>query len=255
MSLTLLEVVQRYLERTDGFYVDDIFDTDESIQAAGIVIQVLDRFATKYRNTEFTSEIFKLDSYTDPSKPNYLRIPADVQRIQHSKVYYNKTDTPTGISNNHSLIQYVTPDEFLAMMSIPVKDSDTNYETVTDPSGVVFKVYKLKHPDYYTSFDGETVVFDSWDSTEDTVLQSSKTRVHGTKTLAMDMESSAVVPLPEHLHGAFQDACFVELYEALRQEPAPPSVANRARVNQIKLQQESRRVGSAGIKRKYGRVK
>ena len=56
MKRTLLQVTQEYLDATSGFYVDSIFDTDESQQVAKIAERVYYQMVQEYDNVLFTED-------------------------------------------------------------------------------------------------------------------------------------------------------------------------------------------------------
>ena len=85
MRRTLLQVVQEYLDSTSGFYVDSIFDTDESQQVAKIAERVYYRMVQEYPNLLFTMKERTLGAVSDPTRPNYMLLPTNVQRVQESK--------------------------------------------------------------------------------------------------------------------------------------------------------------------------
>lgn len=254
MKITLLQVVQNYLNRTDGFYVNSIFETDESQQVADIAEEVFYILYSIYRNVEFTQTIRTLNAVSDVDRPNYLRIPDEVHRVQDSQVYYDIADTnDTGVLN-YKKLTYLTPEDFMnytAQMSI--KTTTEDFIVVEDFNRTKFPVQTNKQPEFYTSFDGEYIVFDSYDKELDTTLQESKSRVFVSEEPVFLIQDDFVIDVPYEISQLYKDMVLVECYQSLRQEPAPPVVEKRARTGWIKLQQEARRIGSAGRKQKFGR--
>lgn len=248
MKYTLLQVVQSYLNRTSGFYVDSIHDTDESLQVAEIAREVFYDIYSKYRNLEFSTKVRTLDAVSDTSRPNYLRIPDNVQRLQGSKVYYDVRDKDDDELVNYKPLTYLTPEDFLSHMEKSIKSTDSDYLIVQDFNRTRFPVKTDKQPDYYTSFDGEYIVFDSYDSDEDSSMQESKSRIVSTEFPVFLLENDTVIDLPQHLHPLYRDLVLVECYESILQESPPPHVQRRANSGLLKLQQDSHRIGSAGRK-------
>lgn len=254
MKKTLLQIVQAYLDRTDGWYVNSIFESDESQQVASIAEDVLYRVYSVYRNSEFAQKLRTLDAVSDPDRPNYLRIPDEIQRIQDSKVYYDVRKAEDNVISDYRCLEYLTPEEFLLHVGYTLKDSEDNYILVEDFNRTKFPVRTDKAPSVYTSFDGEYIVFDSFNSEQDTTLQESKSRVFSSEEPEFIVQNDTIIPLPNRLVGMYQDLVLVECYETLRQEPAPPSIARRARAAWLKFQQDSRRIGNTGRKpTNYGR--
>lgn len=243
MNYTLLGVVQSYLDRTSGFYVNSIFESDESQQIAHIAEEVFYDLEGYYRDSEFTSQLVTLDHVGDTSKPNYLQLPSDVQRVRGSKLSYL-------VNNKYNELIYLSPEAFLEYLDHQL---DGTLE-VTDFSGVKFSIREDKAPTYFTSFDGRYLVTDSYDSSVDTTLMASKTRAYCTVYSTFLIQDDFQIPLPQHLQALFRDMVLVECYSALREELAPPSVQRRVRAGILRLQQKGQRIGSASqLKKNYGR--
>ena len=169
--LTLLEIVQKVLSSVEGDEVNSITDTVEARQIAEIAEDVFNNMITNQTIPE-VEKLIKLDGLSDTDYPNYLSIPVRVTEITDIK--YNKA-TLTSTSLQYREVKYLHPTAFLNMLN--TRDSTaSNVETVSEKgSGVSLLIYNDKHPTYWTSFDDRYLVFDSYDSTIDSTLQSSKT--------------------------------------------------------------------------------
>jgi hypothetical protein len=73
----------------------------------------------------------------------------------------------------YKTILYRDPEDFLRYVYQRDNDQAT-VDTIIDPSGSELFIRNDIEPTYYTSFDDTTVVFDSYDSSVDNTLQSSK---------------------------------------------------------------------------------
>jgi hypothetical protein len=102
---------------------------------------------------------------------------------------YNVSETAGELE--YKLIDYVLPDEFV--QRIVTRDTTASEVIiVTDPtSGISLPILNNKMPDYYTSFDDRYLCFDSYDSSIDSTLQTSKTLVLGIKLPSFTMSNSA----------------------------------------------------------------
>lgn len=245
MKYTLLKLVQNYLDRTSGFYVDSIFDTDESLQLASIAEDVFYDLYTRFNDTEFSSKIRTCGAVSDTDKPNYLRIPSSVQRVHQSKVYYDIKDSSSELLN-YQEVKYLAPHEFLDMVSKNIKTDASNYIIVQDYDRTKFPVQTDKQPQYCTSFDGEYLVFDSIDKSQDSTLQESKSRIYSSEEPVWLLQDDHIPDLPSHLFPLYRDLFLVEAYDAVYQSPAPTSVQRRANSGMLKLQQDNNRIGSTG---------
>lgn len=252
---TLLEVVQGYLTATDGFPVNSIDDSIEAQQIADIAELIFDEVIADIRDWGRARNIVQLDSVADSTKPNYLKLPSDVIRINESIVRYNKN---TGVSGQTTLkyeeVKYLRPDEFLEYINAR-STNETNSEIITDYSGVQFVVKNTKAPSYYTSFDDTYLVFDSYDKDVDTVLQASKTQCIATVTKAFSKTDSYVIDLPEWFQPHFAQLVRARASEYLREEPLF-SDKRKGEAGLIRARTKYGTVGNAGTKgrrKHYGR--
>lgn len=192
----LLGYVQNILSSMDADSVNSIGDTDEAMQIADIVeeayFNLLDEFDFKYKN-----DLFTLHSSSNPNKPTHMRLPDNVQWIETIK-YNVRRETEGDITDRYRRISYVEPEEFLGWIQ-GRNPQDDFVEKVEDFSGIELFIRNNKSPEYWTSFDDEWVVFDSWDKEKETTMQSSKTLCFGPKRPSFIKEDSFVPDLPENL--------------------------------------------------------
>lgn len=251
MKLTLLSVVQSYLNKSSDFYVDSIFGSDVAQQAAQIAEECYYSLVQRFRDWQFITVAGKLDGVQDPSKPNYLKIPDNVQRIDQGTLSYNNTDPETLV--NYRPVLYLSPELFLSKIQHRT-DRSLNSEVVTDFSGTKFVVLNNRHPQYCTSFDGKYVVHDSYMKSEENTLQESKSRVMYTAEPVFLQQDDFEIPLPEHLSELYRDMVIVECYEHLLQQNAPASTSRRLASRMASAQQQARKSGSMNkYPRGYGR--
>lgn len=251
MKLTLLSVVQSYLNRVSDFYVDSIFNSESAQQAAQIAEEVFYSLSQKLRDWEWTTKVGTLDSVADVTKPNYLKIPDNVQRLQTCTMYYN--NTTNDLSADYRRVKYLEPEMFLFKMS--QRSEKYEYaEVVEDFGGSKFVIYNNTYPKWWTSFDGVYVVFDSYNSEFENTLQESKSQVVYTEEPVFLQQDNFVIPLPEHLSELYRDLVIVECYEHLLQQNAPASMVRRVASRMATAQQHERKTGSMNRgKRIYGR--
>lgn len=251
MKLTLLSVVQSYLNRVSDFYVNSIFDTETAQQAATIAEEVYYSMTQKFRDWEFTSTVATLDSVSDATKPNYLKLPDGLQRLQGLTLSYNNSNDTRDI--NYLPVEYLEPEDFLKHIG---KRSDTldNTQVVEDFGGTRFVIYNDRYPRYWTSFDGQRLVFDAFNGDQETTLHASKSRAAYTQEAVFLQQDDFVIPIPEHMSELYRDTVIVECYEHLLQQAAPPSMTRRMASRMATAQQHERKTGSMNKgKRLYGR--
>ncbi len=170
-KLTLLEIVSDILNDMDSDEVNSITDTIESQQVAQIVKTCYFEMITN-RNWPHLRKLVQLESSGQLSKPNYLQLPVGTKELVFFK--YDKL-TATNPKSRIEEVKYKEPDSFLRMIS----GRDSTLSTVTsviDFSGTKLLTLNNTAPTYWTSFDDEYLVTDSYDNTVDSTLQKNKTQ-------------------------------------------------------------------------------
>jgi hypothetical protein len=185
-KMTLLEMVQDVLNDMDSDEVNSISDTVEATQIANICRSVYYDVITTVDLPEH-AELMTVTGLSNSAKPNFM----DANSITEIKeLRYNVSETLGELE--YKLIDYVPPDEFV--QRIVTRDTTaTEVIIVQDPtSNISLPIINNKMPDYYTSFDDRYLCFDSYKSTVDTTLQTSKTMVLGIKIPSFTMVDGAI---------------------------------------------------------------
>lgn len=249
---TLLDVVQRYLNSTDGFFVNTIGETDEAEQAALIAQEVYERLVQDLPYRQFKRKWGQLGSVADLTKPNYLVIPEEIHSIAESEIYYNQSTEDDTSTINFKRIEYLEPLEFITRVNRKT-DTPTNALIVTDYSGIQYVIDNDRHPSYCTSFDGEYLVFDSYRAQQDDTLMASKSQIVYYQPEEFVLDDDFVIPLPPDMIQGYIDMVKAEASETLRQE-ALPSAARRARKFQMTERFKGDKIGNQSKRNKaYGR--
>lgn len=177
MKYTLLEMVQILLSSMDSDEVNSISDTVESNQVALLLKTVFYDLAVDLQLPEHDT-LFELNASGDSDLPVLMTIPSNVIRIDWIK-YDNQTDDDT--YNYYVDVDFKPIDEFLDItQSLREETSDVGSMSATLNDETFEFLYRTdKFPDYYTTADDNSLIFDSYDSTEDTTLQKSKTMCYG----------------------------------------------------------------------------
>lgn len=212
MRKTLLELVQDILSDIDGDEVNSITDTFESEQVATIVKNTFQAMSSN-RNWPQHKQALQIPSYGDANKPTHMVVPEDVTELILLK--YNKIkDGETRV--NYKDVDWVDNDTFLRKVNGYNSDAD-NIIQVTDPSGVQLLIRNDTAPSVYTSFDDQTLVFDSFDSAVDTALQESKTQAIAYVFPQWTHEDTYVIDLPSDAFSALLQECISAASIKLRQ--------------------------------------
>lgn len=212
MRATLLELVQDILSDLDGDEVNSITDTFESEQIATIVKNTFFALSSN-RNWPQHKSALQIPSYGDVSKPTHLVLPENVTELL--SLNYNKVkDGETRLK--YEPVEYKDNDTFLRKVNAYNSD-ESNIIQVTDPSGVQLLIRNDLAPSIYTSFDDQTIVFDSYDSAVDTAIQESKTQAIAYLFPEWSHTDTHVVDLPTEAFSALFNECVSAASIKLRQ--------------------------------------
>jgi hypothetical protein len=171
MKRTLLDLVQSILNDMDSDEVNSIDDTIESQQVAIIVkdcyLELMDGKVWKH-----LQRLIQLDSLADSTKPTYLKVPETIKEL----TFFNYDKRKLFTDNiRMEEVKYLYPDQFLRVTA--TRNLSDNTENITDFSGSNIIVFNDRAPQYWTSFDDEYIVCDSYNKDIEDTLRSSKTQV------------------------------------------------------------------------------
>jgi hypothetical protein len=172
MKMTLLEIVQDILSDMDSDEVNSINDTLEAQQVMRIIRTTYDEIIGS-RYWPHLQKLKQLEGLADTDKPTHMKIPEMVQYVEWIK--YNKKDS-SNTDEQLVPVRYLSPIEFLSIVHARTSSAgniDIVYDDGVDVGPLLIK--NDEHPSYWTTFDDEYVVFDSYDSATNTTLPSSKT--------------------------------------------------------------------------------
>jgi hypothetical protein len=152
-----------------------------------------------------------------------MTLPDNVTRLDNIK-YDNKADAE---NPNYLPVMWMDFDDFVvAQQSLREETTDVGSLTIEGDNDDEFTImYRTnKHPQFYTTFNNRTILFDSYDSDVDTTLQQSKTLCAGVIYPEFTMEDSFIVDLdPTQFRYWINKAkvrAFNELKQTLNQEAA-----------------------------------
>lgn len=177
-KMTLLEMTQEILSAMDSDEVDSISDTTESFQVATLLRGVYYDLINDLDLPEHYT-IFELDASGSALRPTLMTIPSTVMKLEDVKYNWKLT---TEDNANYQIIEFVELQDFiLRQQSLRNNDTAVGEMTFTNTYGESFEImYRNdKMPQFFTCYDDHTLLFDSYDSDEDTTLQKSKTLCTG----------------------------------------------------------------------------
>ena len=251
---TLLDMVQTILSSMNEDEVNSLDDTQSANQVAMVLrdtyfAMVNDRLWPTH------STMIPLTGSTDNLHPTHLLIPDEVSHVELLK--YNIKDqmsNANGLDNYKELV-YLEPAAFLRRAH-QHNPANSDVVTVTDTlsaEGVKYFVLNDKDPEFWTSFDDEWIVCDSYDSTNDDTLQSQK-------TLAMVSKEPTWTPKDDFIPDMPTKAFPLLLAEATKvafitlKQTSNPAEEERARRQRTWMAGEKHRTRNKGIRYPdYGR--
>lgn len=213
---TLLELVQSILASVDGDEVNSITDTQEARQVASTLEDTYYDIVSRLDLPEHYS-MFELEASGDNAKPTIMYLPSTCLKLLWVK-YNNILSTET--SPSYVEVKSLPFKEFTDRMYMLTTD-DTNVETFSHTIGtdtIDFMYTNDAFPTYYTTPDDYMLIFDSYDSDEDTTLQKNKTVAYGQLSPTFTLEDSFTPDLDEGLFSLLLNEAKVVVHAEQRQQ-------------------------------------
>jgi hypothetical protein len=176
MKYSLLEIVQLVLSSMDSDEVNSISDTVESNQVALICKSVYYDIATDIGLPEHET-VFQLNASGDNTKPCMMTIPTTVVKMRNLR-YDNKEDTDT--VSMYVDVNYKTVEDFIQWTSLGTENTNVEEQILTfNGEEFKFKYRTDKFPQFYTTVDNDTLIFDSFRLDIENTLVKAKTMCQG----------------------------------------------------------------------------
>jgi hypothetical protein len=235
MKQTLLSMTQSILSALSSDEVNSISDTTESLQVAEIIKQTFMSISARAGIVE-QSQLFQLDPSLDETKPVLMYKPDHINKIEWIKYYDTHLPATAGSNFIHDLNVDITAQggssaavpswKYVTILPIQqfldyVNNYNPNDTTVSTyvfetTSGIFNLQYKNNStPRFCTILQNYYILFDSYDKTVDSTLQTSKTQAFGQGTVEWEMEDSFIPNLDENqfslLFNEAKSLAFLEL--------------------------------------------
>lgn len=178
-----------------GDEINSIEDTIEANDVATIMRQVYNEMVDEF-SLPSTKTIQALTGLGDLSLPNFMQVPDDAYNVEFIK-YDCRVDTDG--NQAYRDILYMEPNEFINMVNGQPNTDTTNYVVVQWDANVPLTINKTKAPTYWTTFDDNYIVFDSYDSNLESTMQSSKSIIYSETRPTFYIEDDFTPELPENL--------------------------------------------------------
>jgi hypothetical protein len=152
MKSTLLQIVQSILSDMDSEAVNALGDSVEAQQVASVVEDTYFNIIAA-RNIPEHNKLIPLVSLSSNARPTHFTYPARTKEL--IRVDYN---IGTASLQDYREIVYVEPLVFIDRMS------ETDLKVTTVDQSVELFVANNKDPSYYTSFNDNHIIMDSYDA-------------------------------------------------------------------------------------------
>lgn len=234
---TLLEIVQDLLASVEDDEVNSINDVESSQRVANIVKECFYEIVSAGELPEHW-DFYELDTLSDSNTPTLMFLPSNASSIESLK--YNISETG---NVEYREMYFVPLNEFMdRMYSIDdTADNVVHYTKTYNGNTIDFLVTDDNMPQYYTSFDDNTIVFDSYLATVDSFLVKNKTLCYGQILPVFELEDSYVPDLDPKQFSLLINESKRQVFNEFRQSDNPLS-AQRARRGWIRLQRDKRSV-------------
>lgn len=189
MKKTVLETTQDILVALNMESVDTISASPEAEQ----IVTLLEMVYYEIVSTEEFPEhagLLKLTAASDSTQPTVFTLPDNVRKVD--EVWYRDNDAE---GMPYKEIKWYEPYEFL--QTTDSRNGTSVVEATEATSGTILKIYSDRDPRFYTSFDDNTIVMDSYWSDYDTTLQESKVRAWGYTTPVFVRSDDWVIDLDQ----------------------------------------------------------
>ena len=229
--MTVLEMTQDILSDMNSDEVNTINGSLEATQVSQIIKTTYFNI-TEGKDLAHFKELFRLDSGTS-AKPTHMLIPSTIIDIEWVK--YN-TELAASDKDLYTKIKYKSPEEFLYIVDKRDSTDTTNIKVVTDASSTLLNINKTKVPQYFTSFDDETIVMDGYIASLETNLQQSKTQCFGKRAATFTLSDAFVPDLPvqmfTYLLAEAKSNSFLTLKQMPNQKAEQTSISQKRKMSQ-----------------------
>lgn len=213
---TLLEMVQSILSSMDSDEVNAIDDTVESVQVVGHIKDTYYELMSQ-KDWNHLRKPMQLTGLGDTDYPTTFSIPASVVDLDDVR-YEVREDA--GDDLDYKKIIWKDPIDFTDYI-LKRKSTDSNVETKTVyGTSTPLLIVNDEEPSFWTSYDEQYIVMDSYNSDVDSTLQTSKSLIYCVTIPTFDDTDGDYVPeCPENMFPTLlaesKKACFAYIKQSI----------------------------------------
>lgn len=248
MKRTLLEMVQSILNDMDGEEVNSITDSIEAQQVASVIEDTYYNIISVRDKPEYW-ELSRLVSLSDSARPTHFRYSSEsVDEVKALRLVRYDVSSTSGVVEYREIC-WLDPLDFLERMPYNSDNTLRVYDVNADTS---LFIRTDTPPSFYTSFDDEHIIMDSYKSTVESTLQASKTQAFVFKMPSFSIADSFVPDMEDHkrpyLLAEAKSTCM-----SLWRDGSDPKVEQAARRMKNSLQNDEYKTKRDNRRPMYGR--
>ncbi len=242
---TILKLVQDLGEGINSDEIDDLAETEEVVKIVNILKQTLQEVLDRKTWEFMKDKVRQLDARAGGSTElNTLLIPSDVTHITCLKY--------RGDSGKFAELIYLTACDFVELVQSRT-DTEADITAIVNADGVSLNTRTTVAPQYWTSFDEETITFDAYDATAGTGNLIADSVILADVMPVTDFTSpTAVLNIPERMETLVFTEALVTCNYRLRQT-ADPRADRIARRQNISLRENEHKTKIDDPEVTYGR--
>jgi len=226
-------MVQEIASDMDSDEVNSIDDTVESMQIATIIRSTFYDLSIELQLPEHEG-LFELNASIDITKPTLMTIPDTVSLVRNVK--YNNQGADDTYSRYED-VTFMNFEDFMEHQRGLIGQTSNVGEMAYQQNSETFEImYQSdKMPQWFTTMDDHTFIFDSYDSSLDSTLQKSKTMCMGIILPTFNMVDTFTPDLDPTQFSLLKNKARVRAFFQLKQMQHPEA-AKEVRKQQIQTQ-------------------
>lgn len=243
----ILDMINDCLLDMGRGFVNDLGQTPEADRVENIYKSVYYQFLQN-KLWPNKRQLVNLESLADLTRRTFLRVPEGVTKVD--KISYNIGTSTDPIWRE---LTFYEPEKARRMFMDRVL-GDAGNTTLVDVDGTDLVVYNDNHPTWWTSFDDEYIVLDSYKQSVEDTVQGYKASAWAYVEPVWPQTKNDCVDIPERFVSAYEAKAKAVCYEKIKKEPSGSDVyfANKA-INRLQHEERINGREDAIPRKRYGK--